>query len=70
MTSAIEKYESTTENSAKSVDDCTGFTCRVKKFFGREETWNDYIHLFKRYVAEETDTGNDHQDIQSNRVDS
>ncbi|XP_043274417.1 uncharacterized protein [Venturia canescens] len=68
VTSAIEKYETTREHSAKSVDDCTGFICRVKRFFIHEETWNDYVTLFKRYVAEES--GNGDQQVRTNHVDS
>ncbi|XP_066595709.1 uncharacterized protein [Prorops nasuta] len=51
---SIEKYEKLNENKYSSDETCgTNFECRARKALTADGSWDDYIRLFKSYVAEE-----------------
>ncbi|XP_057330599.1 uncharacterized protein LOC130670969 isoform X2 [Microplitis mediator] len=61
---SIDKYQSINNNDNK-IKKCDNLNCRVKRILLANESWSDYINLFKNYVAEEKYTGSEELHSQS-----
>lgn len=61
---SIDKYQSINNNDNK-VKKCDNLNCRVKRILLANESWSDYINLFKNYIAEEKYTGSEELNSQS-----
>ncbi|XP_024935708.1 uncharacterized protein LOC107274950 isoform X1 [Cephus cinctus] len=48
--SSIDKHE---KKNTQQEESCEGFGCRIKKALISNDSWKDYLKLFKSYVVEE-----------------